>query len=156
MRRIRWRKPGKWAGTAVVALLVVAWAASWRRGFGLSQGFPGGYNAAALVKGSIEAHFVREPSYRPTDPAVSWRSFDISRYPDAVWMPRYESRAIGSGSDAALDLPLWTLLLPVIIAKGLLWHFDRRRPPGICVKCAYDLSGNRTGLCPECGAKVQA
>jgi len=30
----------------------------------------------------------------------------------------------------------------------------RRRPPGSCGKCAYDLTGNTSGVCPECGSSV--
>ncbi len=32
---------------------------------------------------------------------------------------------------------------------------DRRRvPPGHCRRCGYDLTGNKSGVCPECGAAV--
>ena len=27
----------------------------------------------------------------------------------------------------------------------------RRQQPGHCVRCAYDLTGNTSGVCPECG-----
>jgi len=27
-------------------------------------------------------------------------------------------------------------------------------PPGECHACGYDLTGNETGVCPECGARV--
>lgn len=30
-----------------------------------------------------------------------------------------------------------------------------RFPPGCCVKCGYDLKGNVSGVCPECGKKMQ-
>lgn len=26
-------------------------------------------------------------------------------------------------------------------------------PPSICAECGYDLRGNTTGVCPECGEK---
>ncbi len=32
---------------------------------------------------------------------------------------------------------------------------SRRRRKGLCVKCGYDLTGNVTGVCPECGLKVK-
>lgn len=28
------------------------------------------------------------------------------------------------------------------------------REPGRCVKCGYDLTGNKSGLCPECGSLI--
>ena len=30
----------------------------------------------------------------------------------------------------------------------------RRRRRGLCVRCAYDLTGNKSGVCPECGQAV--
>ena len=34
----------------------------------------------------------------------------------------------------------------------LFWYLDRRRPgPGRCRRCNYDLTGNLSGICPECG-----
>jgi uncharacterized paraquat-inducible protein A len=32
---------------------------------------------------------------------------------------------------------------------------DRRRR-GLCVKCGYDLTGNTSGVCPECGTPLPA
>lgn len=35
-----------------------------------------------------------------------------------------------------------------------LFYFDGRRPaPGKC-RCGYDLTGNTSGVCPECGQDV--
>lgn len=34
------------------------------------------------------------------------------------------------------------------------WLIRRRPPPGHCVSCGYDLTGNVSGRCPECGASV--
>lgn len=30
----------------------------------------------------------------------------------------------------------------------------RRRVRGLCVKCGYDLTGNESGVCPECGTRT--
>jgi hypothetical protein len=36
-----------------------------------------------------------------------------------------------------------------------LWMWVRPHiPPGHCQACGYDLHGNRSGVCPECGAAV--
>ncbi|MCC6358656.1 MAG: hypothetical protein IT450_07930 [Phycisphaerales bacterium] len=38
---------------------------------------------------------------------------------------------------------------------GLFWWLDRRRPrPGCCSACGYDLTGNVSGTCPECGRAI--
>ncbi len=50
-----------------------------------------------------------------------------------------------------IELSVWFLLYTVSIATGVIWLVDRRRPaPGYC-RCAYDLTGNVSGTCPECG-----
>jgi hypothetical protein len=51
--------------------------------------------------------------------------------------------------------------LPLLIAYGLcrrptkaeeLWNFARNRTR--CGRCEYDLTGNVTGICPECGWEI--
>ena len=55
--------------------------------------------------------------------------------------------------------------LPIIsiAVYGLLTHrFGpanvecRRRRKGLCLKCGYNLTGNVSGVCPECGTKFQS
>lgn len=51
------------------------------------------------------------------------------------------------------------LWLPILLAAGptgLLWRFDRRPiVPGHRRKCGYNLTGNASGICPECGQPIQ-
>jgi len=52
-------------------------------------------------------------------------------------------------------LPLWLVSCGSVVATGILWYAQRRgRPPGHCQSCGYDLTGNVSGVCPECGQKV--
>ncbi|UCC31619.1 MAG: hypothetical protein JSU86_04940 [Phycisphaerales bacterium] len=56
-------------------------------------------------------------------------------------------------------LPGWLLALllaayPAASAIPTLRR-RRRRRKGLCVSCAYDLTGNVSGVCPECGAKIE-
>jgi hypothetical protein len=42
--------------------------------------------------------------------------------------------------------------IPYFVAEGLRWRQARRRERlGLCVECGYDLRGNESGVCPECG-----
>ncbi len=66
-------------------------------------------------------------------------------------------------SSAWSSLPLMISLrvlgygLPILIF-GLLgrWYPTVRIPPGHCQKCGYDLTGNVSGVCPECGAEARS
>ena len=35
------------------------------------------------------------------------------------------------------------------------WNNWRRFPPGSCRHCGYDLTGNESGVCPECGSSAK-
>jgi len=51
-------------------------------------------------------------------------------------------------------IPLWLVLLLTAIPTAWLWHRDRRRiRPGCCLRCGYDLTGNMSGICSECGER---
>lgn len=34
------------------------------------------------------------------------------------------------------------------------WGHERLSPPGDCQKCGYNLTGNKSGVCPECGERI--
>ena len=51
-------------------------------------------------------------------------------------------------------IPLWIPLTIVAVPTFLAWRRDRRIPPGHCASCGYDLTGNVSGRCSECGTLV--
>ena len=60
----------------------------------------------------------------------------------------------------SLRLPLWvpfTLcsVWPVVAFFRGPWCRSGRRTNGLCGPCGYDLTGNESGTCPECGEKVE-
>lgn len=54
----------------------------------------------------------------------------------------------------AINIPYWLPLLITGIATSVLFYRDRPIPPGHCQTCRYNLTGNTSGVCSECGAKV--
>jgi hypothetical protein len=50
------------------------------------------------------------------------------------------------------SIPYWMPFLLLAIPTAILWYRDRRPPVGRCQWCGYDLMGNVSGVCPECGA----
>ena len=56
-------------------------------------------------------------------------------------------------------IPYWLPLLMSAIPTAWLWHRDRRLiscspDHRLCLRCGYDLTGNTSGVCPECGDKA--
>jgi len=57
-------------------------------------------------------------------------------------------------------LPYWLLACsaagsaPALLMISRRLHRRSRRRAGRCVRCGYDLRGNVSGVCPECGAEV--
>lgn len=49
----------------------------------------------------------------------------------------------------AIELPFWILAVVFMAATWKL--LPRRSAVGHCVGCGYDLTGNMSGRCPECG-----
>jgi hypothetical protein len=82
------------------------------------------------------------------------------------WLPSCTSRDEDDGyhhpsliyrRTKELSLPFW---MPItLIAAPTLWSFWRareRNKRGRCRKCLYDLTGNVSGICPECGTPIPA
>jgi hypothetical protein len=52
-------------------------------------------------------------------------------------------------------LPLWIPFLIIAVPPAHFWWRDRRRIPlNCCQGCGYDLMGNVSGVCPECGKRI--
>ena len=144
----RIRRVAKWTGVAVCGVLVMAWIGTgrWllcynyvrRDGTGVSVQL--GHGAVALVRTDASGHF----------PLGVVRFRD--RYWHTLWLP--DRRSVGRSIH--LVCPMWMLLLPVTIPTAYLFYRDRRPPRGHCQGCGYNLTGNVTGVCPECGCAVSS
>ncbi len=65
----------------------------------------------------------------------------------------------GTFVTSGLRFSLWLLVIAfssypasVFVRSPLRRH--RRRKRGLCLTCAYNLTGNTSGVCPECGTKI--
>ncbi len=56
----------------------------------------------------------------------------------------------GGTGELIISVPIWVPLLVIGITTILAFRLDRRPIPGHC-PCGYDLTGNVSGTCPECG-----
>ena len=75
---------------------------------------------------------------------------------------KYESYSVhGSGVRRKIyvRIPLYGLMLlfggwPLWLLISGLNRRKRRRNRGLCFDCGYDLTGNESGVCPECGSSI--
>ena len=61
--------------------------------------------------------------------------------------------------DKAICFSMATLVGMILMGSGWTWICRSKRAAnrlagGICIRCAYDLTGNVSGVCPECGTAV--
>jgi hypothetical protein len=141
----------KLLGTALCAALLAAWGAS----YGTMPDLSLGQSFAFLHCGRIVVSIRVDSAYSGRN---EWLREHLSA---ATKHLPVEYALLGDahlgGGWHALIIPFWTLLAVVATPTGVLWLVDRRRiPPGHCQHCGYDLTGNISGRCPECGEVVRA
>ena len=57
-----------------------------------------------------------------------------------------------------MAIPHWfiTLIFAILPTIWLYkWNKRRKLGPNACPSCGYDLTGNTSGVCPECGERIQ-
>lgn len=83
-------------------------------------------------------------AWMATRSAVFFASYSVG------WMGRRTTELL------MLYLPVGAaVVVPLLLAYYVRRpHAPLRRAFGLCAACGYDLSGNQSGVCPECGAAV--
>lgn len=56
----------------------------------------------------------------------------------------------------SINFGMYIATIVTLIIAGILRLIERRPRPGECQLCCYDLTGNTTGRCPECGTAITA
>jgi hypothetical protein len=169
MKRPGRRTPA--ASTAVFLAGSMALAAMWGRSYHLCESYDldrpqqklsiashrGGVSfdrLAPVSSGRKRLAFSRGPGYHaepaaanPAPPSVQprWRFAGFS-FTDG----RVENLGVQD-----VVVPYWFLVATATAATiASAERSSRRPPPGCCPHCAYDLTGNVSGVCPECGCAV--
>ncbi len=150
-RTNRIRRIAKWAGAGLCVLILAGWALS----LGYDVGFPLGQpHTLWLMGGQIELSHtpnIYKVLVKRGYPAILKHKNWLA--PELRW-PRYRENTFGNWW---ADMPLWVVLLLAASSTGILFHRDRHGIlPGHCGACGYDLTGNVSGVCPECGSSIAA
>ena len=160
-RRLRLRGITKWGGVTLCVLLFALWLASGWWELGIEYGVQD-----ARTKPPSDVYFVYL-----SGGDVYFQS-PIPPYCGGDWWwhcNRLEHRFwFGSGVYFVwfhsppeliyLRAPLWLPLLLISLPTGFLFWSDHRRRmrSDCCIKCGYNLTGNTSGKCPECGKTTAA
>ncbi len=166
-KRPRLRRVLKWAGLVGCVLIVVAWGWSLdytieytRRTFLLSVSHGQAHMCVHHTNTSPE-------EYDRLGLPLGWFADPIPQLPEGWRYPhprglcwpstdQFSHSAINRTA-RAYNLPLWIPFVVAVATTGILFLRDRRHyPPGHCPKCGYDLTGNESGVCSECGTGVGA
>ena len=79
------------------------------------------------------------------------------------WYKTIDGRGCGGGPcvERGVYLPNYLVLVAMVAYPALVFmrsparrRHHRRHKRGLCVGCGYDLTGNVTGVCSECGAAI--
>lgn len=146
----------KWTGAATCTVIFLAWVGS----VPLQLGYVYAYGTPGSRQGSYHIHLndgrinISHLNYR-------WRYGSYGYWevvwPDVhlKWTPIVGTYIGANRTIKTRSVPLWVPWVIVAIPTALLFWLDRRRiPSGYCKKCGYDLTGNVSGICPECGEMV--
>jgi predicted RNA-binding Zn-ribbon protein involved in translation (DUF1610 family) len=131
----------KWSATLSLFVAVAAWVLSGEYEFGMNLG----NRCIALEGGALGMTGTRS---RPH----IWSHQRLGMW--AYWVPVIRTQK----TQVVLILPLWCVVCALGMPAIGLWYADwqrrKRRRPGHCSRCGYDLTGNVSGRCPECGGPV--
>ena len=171
----RARRILKWTGVGTCILILIEWAGSVRIAL-----LWGDYRYLRICAGEICVGWMFCPqghSHPNILPIKAWPIPRIGKLSDQgpldwkYWkqilrvcfgfeFPRFNDyRDNAGGYHCAVTMPFWLLLLLTAIPTAWLWHRDRRLISSspdhqLCSGCGYDLTGNLSGVCPECGEKL--
>lgn len=132
-------------------------------------------NADGILLDSPYQWLVRRPPYVVLVSVAGGHARLVVGHADADRVPFYRtdfSRIIryrgfySMTSDFSMGLRTWWLGFPLWAAFALFAFYPalafirgplrrhRRRKRRLCLKCGYNLAGNVSGVCPECGSAV--
>lgn len=156
-RRVKWFVTAVFFIVAVVTALSVGFVAIW---------LPTDHTQVALGAGGLGFSHSRQPFAKILNEV--WLDLPGRSRPDGPirltlhggttpleWLPRYGvPPKLRSAITHNGFVPLWPFTAALGFTTVLLWRRDRRTLPGRCESCGYDLRGNVSGICSECGKAV--
>lgn len=158
--KINLRRVLRLTGTALVVVLILGTLATipW-----MQLGINSGQNYAVTLQGGAVSFYWRVTDLAPNLTPLTARPDRAWAIRHATWRDAREMWArFGLRPSIArqigmrwINLPTWIPLILVAAPTAILWRAHMKRPrKGACPSCRYNLTGNVSGVCPECGTSV--
>lgn len=131
------------------ALIGVAWLVSMQWGLVYeSKPYLGGLAVGVVGVTPIARDDYRGPGWHVVEMGgqLVWQEAWFHRWPELT----VDIRKL------KVVIPLWIPFVLLAVPTAILWYRDRRHPLGHCRKCGYNLTGNVSGVCPECGMETES
>jgi len=134
----------KWMGLVCSVLIALTWIVSLHWGLALA----GQEIAVGVGLGAFEYASRSHLEAQAGRNGLNWTTgLEIERIRPGLGVSVYTRISM-----AEAEIPLWMPFLLLAAPTAYLFWLDRRRiPPHCCQRCGYDLTGNTSGVCPECG-----
>ena len=129
-------------GVAVCVLIVAATVVSFWRSFTI-------WIAGSLATVNFGSVYVLAGSVAPGAGWSAWSTGPASQ-DFHLWTAKWLIVGV-----TVRSYPTWMFLVATLIPTALAWRRLRRPVPGHCRKCGYNLTGNVTGKCSECGTTFE-
>ncbi len=147
----RTRRVLKWATTALAGVVLLSWALSFRWTLSYLHFSPD--RQIIEVRAGCVAVWLNfaKKNARPGFYVWDYRhaSGGLRRERMGLFLPY----TVEWWWQKLIVIPLWIMFLPMMAISTLFWWLGHRGrlPPGSCKDCGYNLTGNVSGRCPECG-----
>lgn len=141
-RQLRSMRAFSRAGLYAAGLLVVAFLLSLRWQFG--------HSGTRLTFGISSGALVWSDNPFPAK-GWFWRPNPSFRLGITIvfWMPHVHSLK-------EVTIPIWIPTLIVLTSSVIVRQITVSPRAGVCRRCSYDLTGNVSGRCPECGCVTES
>lgn len=161
----RLRRLGKWAGAVACLLTFAAWALTAplfvRHMYVPIIAQPlsyyeirwGVFDFHASIFGRTPNPIIKPEWHSQLKSLDVWADWtNLSAY--GIQLPRVSISSSNGYIRVSGRIPLPFLLLVFAIPTALLWYRDHGSQRGCCRICDYNLTGNTSGVCPECGTPI--
>jgi len=134
-------------GVLLLSLPVVAWLITSQSGIMIS------YSHARVFMGrsgiTVRIYADKMPTVRPR---CEWVPAGQSR-----WLPMLLGKRTVSQRQSwgTIYIPYWCFIIFSLGLLVYLWRVRKKFGVGHCTNCSYDLRGNLSGVCPECGTAIE-